>query len=98
MENKEKYVEQVNRLFNEMMELPEEDRFKEFASLVYGKICVKAIIDICKKNYDSPEDLEEALKTSPVLNEITAAISAYITFGSILGYADIKRAEDGVQE
>lgn len=94
MENKEKYVEQVNRLFKEMMELPEEDRFKEFASLVYGKICVKAIIDICKKHFDSPEQLAEALKTSPVLNEITAAISAYITFGGMLGYAEVKREED----
>lgn len=79
----------------QLNELPEDSRIKEFASMVYAKLAMCEIIERIKKCFPNPEDLQKATETDDVLRQIVAAANAYTVIGVELGYAtDIKEGEN----
>lgn len=79
----------------QLNELPEDSRIKEFASMVYAKLAMCEIIERIKKCFPNPEDLQKATETDNVLRQIVAAANAYTVIGVELGYAtDIKEGEN----
>lgn len=79
----------------QLNELPEDSKIKEFASMVYAKLAMCEIIERIKKCFPNPEDLQKATETDNVLRQIVAAANAYTVIGVELGYAtDIKEGEN----
>ena len=79
----------------QLNELPEDSRIKEFASMVYAKLAMCEIIERIKRCFPNPEDLQKATETDDVLRQIVAAANAYTVIGVELGYAtDIKEGEN----
>lgn len=86
--------DKIKQMWDELSALPEEDRFIEFASLVYAKCAVRQIIDNLKSTCSGPEELAEKVKDSELLGTVVSAVATYGTMGMEIGYASMKGDDD----
>ena len=94
MATTEERKNQIKELFKNLCTLKEEDMVEELGSMVYGKIAIKRVIDCLRKNFSSPEELAEAAKKNPVLDEIVAIAATYGAMGVEIGYAKVEDKEN----
>ena len=86
--------EKLKTMIEELVKLDEEARIAEFASMVYAKCAVRQITDDLKTICNSPEELAEEAKKSPVIGAVISAIATYGTMGFEMGYATMKGVDN----
>lgn len=88
----EERKENIKRLFNELSNLPEQDKLEEFAGFVYAKCAIMHLIEIIKEHYKNPETLEKEAANWSFLTKVVNVATTYSELGLELGY--ITKNED----
>ena len=83
----EERIENLKKHFDSLVNLPEEQKISEYASMVYAKVAIEHILQSFQDQYKDESDYNKDAEANPFVRKVGNALTAYGLIGFELGFA-----------